>query len=149
MNGMNGQQLKEFYANAFESWKQTQSDDDFMQIIYRGQLSRKEMAKAIGSQTSVFRQNPVVKESLQNLEDTLRERGVLPPLVQSAKNKNEPKEYSNKATTDILNIKRLAELEAENVELRAKVDELEKELEKLERYDELSEAVSEMGLFPR
>jgi len=146
MNGMNGQQLKEFYANAFESWKQTQSDDDFMQIIYRGQLSRKEMAKAIGSQTSVFRQNPVVKESLQNLEDTLRERGVLPPLVQSATNKNEPKEYSNKATTDILNIKRLAELEAENVELRAKVNELEK---KLEKYGELSETISEMGLIPR
>jgi len=37
MSGMNGQQLKEFYANAFEVWKETQSDDDFMQIIYRGQ----------------------------------------------------------------------------------------------------------------
>lgn len=146
---MNGQQLKEFYANAFKSWKETQSDDDFMQIIYRGQLSRKEMAKAIGSQTSVFRQNPVVKQSLQKLEDELRERGVLPPLVKSTTKKDEPKEYSNKATADILNIKRLAELEAENVELRAKVDELEKELEKLERYDELSEAVSEMGLIPR
>lgn len=147
MNGMNGQQLKEFYANAFESWKQTQSDDDFMQIIYRGQLSRKEMAKAIGSQTSVFRQNPVVKQSLQNLEDVLRERGVLPPLVESSNtNKNGPKEYSNKATTDILNIKRLAELEAENVELKAKVDELEKQLEK---YGELSETISEMGFIPR
>ncbi|WP_254605951.1 VPA1267 family protein [Pseudoalteromonas sp. JC28] len=147
MSGMNGQQLKEFYANAFEVWKETQSDDDFMQIIYRGQLSRKEMAKAIGSQTSVFRQNPVVKESLQNLEDTLRERGVLPPLVQSAKtNTNEPKEYSNKATTDILNIKRLAELEAENIELKAKVEQLEKQLEK---YGELSETLSEMGFIPR
>ena len=147
MSGMNGQQLKEFYANAFEAWTETQSDDDFMQIIYRGQLSRKEMAKAIGSQTSVFRQNPVVKQSLQKLEDELRERGVLPPVVQSAKtNKDEPKEYSNKATTDILNIKRLAELEAENVELRAKVEELEK---KLENYGELSETISEMGFIPR
>lgn len=144
---MNGQQLKEFYANAFESWKETQSDDDFMQIIYRGQLSRTEMAKAIGSQTSVFRQNPVVKESLQNLEDTLRERGVLPPRVQSTKTaKVEPKEYSNKATTDILNIKRLAELETENVELRAKVEQLERQLEK---YGELSETISEMGFIPR
>lgn len=144
---MNGQQLKKFYANAFEAWKETQSDDDFMQIIYRGQLSRKEIAKAIGSQRSVFNQNPLVKESLQNLEDTLRERGVLPPLVQSAEDSiNEPKEYSNKAGTDILNIKRLAELEAENVELRAKVEQLEKQLEK---YAELSETVSEMGFIPR
>ncbi len=37
-------------------------------------------------------------------------------------------------------------LEAENIELKAKVKELEK---RLERFGELSETLSEMGLMPR
>lgn len=145
-SGMNGQQLKEFYANAFESWKATQSDDDFRQIIHRGQLSRKNMAKAIGSQTSVFRQNPSIKESLYNLENDLRKRGILPPnktIVDSTP--STLKEYRNKAN-NVVDAKQLSELETENIELRAKITELES---KLQLFTELSETMSELGLLPR
>jgi hypothetical protein len=40
----------------------------------------------------------------------------------------------------------VSSLEAENIELKAKVKELEK---RLERFGELSETLSEMGLMPR
>ncbi|MGB0833426.1 MAG: VPA1267 family protein [Psychrobium sp.] len=143
--GMNGQQLKEYYFNAFESWKQTLSDDDFRQIIYRGQLSRKDMAKAIGCQTAVFRQNPLVKESLKNLEDDLRERGILPPLSPST-DKISDKLNKHKVKRNDVDAKHLSELEAENIELKARVSALENQLQ---RYTELSEAMSEMGFMPR
>lgn len=143
--GMNGQQLKEYYFNAFESWKQTLSDDDFRQIIYRGQLSRKDMAKAIGSQTAVFRQNPLVKESLKNLEEDLRERGILPLLSPSTDNNSDnPKEHKTKRND--VDAKHLSELEAENLELKARVSALESQLQ---RYTELSEAMADMGFMPR
>ena len=41
---------------------------------------------------------------------------------------------------------RVATVEAENIELKAKVCELEK---KLERFGELSETLAEMGFMPR
>ena len=79
-----------------------------------------------------------------------------------------PKKYDNTANRNLLDSKRVAVLEAENIELKAKVKELDakrmavleaenielkakvKKLEiKLERFGELSETVSEMGFLPR
>ena len=142
-----GQQTAQHNLEAFKVWVATQSDDDFKQIIYRGQLNRIEVAKGIGCGKSALNQNPALKKALKALEDELRDRSILPPLTNSAKkNEGEPKAYDNTANRKLFDSKRVSSLEAENIELKAKVKELEK---RLERFGELSETLSEMGLMPR
>lgn len=143
----NGQKKAELNVAAFEAWVATQSDDDFKQIIHRGQLNRGEIAKAVGCGKSALRQNPVLKEKLDNLESKLRERAVLPALAIPADiDTGEPKEYDVTKSRSLLDSKRLSELEAENIELKARVCELEM---KLARFSELSEVLSEQGFMPR
>ena len=142
-----GQQKAQHNLEAFKVWVATQSDDDLKQIIYRGQLNRIEVAKGIGCGKSALNQNPALKDALKALEDELRDRSILPPLTDAAKkNADKPKAYDNTANRKLLDSKRVSSLEAENIELKAKVKELEK---RLERFGELSETLSEMGLMPR
>ena len=143
----NGRQKAQQNVAAFEVWAATQTDDDFTQIIFRAQLNRGEIAKAIGCGKSALTQNPELKKSLKALEDELRGKGVLPPLSDSAKkNEGKPQAYDNTANRKLLDSKRVSSLEAENIELKAKVKELEK---RLERFGELSETLAEMGFMPR
>ncbi len=142
-----GQQKAQQNLEAFEVWKATQTDDEFKQIVFRGQLNRIEVAKSIGCGKSALNQNPALKKALKALEDELRGKGVLPPLTDAAKkNEGKPQAYDNTANRKLLDSKRVSALEAENIELRAKVKELEK---RLERFGELSETLSELGLMPR
>lgn len=142
-----GQQKAQQSLEAFEVWKATQTDEDFKQIVFRGQLSRIEVAKGIGCGKSALSQNPALKNALKVLEDSLRDKGVLPPLTESAKKAaNKPKLYDNTANSKMRDAKQLSSLEAENIELKAKVKELEG---KLERFGELSETLSDMGFMPR
>ena len=142
-----GQQKAQQNLEAFEVWKATQTDDDFKQIVFRGQLNRIEVAKSIGCGKSALNQNPALKEALKILEEELRDKGVLPPLTESAKkNADKPKIYDSTTNRKLLDSKRVSSLEVENIELKAKVNELEK---RLERFGELSETLSEMGLMPR
>ncbi|MDA0383383.1 MULTISPECIES: VPA1267 family protein [Vibrio harveyi group] len=142
-----GQQKAQQNLEAFEVWKATQTDDEFKQIVFRGQLNRIEVAKGIGCGKSALNQNPALKKALKALEDELRVNGVLPPLTDAAKkNEGKPQAYDNTANRKLLDSKRVSSLEAENIELKAKVKELEK---RLERFGELSETLSEMGLMPR
>ena len=142
-----GQQKAQQNLEAFEVWKATQTDDEFKQIVFRGQLNRIEVAKGIGCGKSALNQNPALKKALKALEDELRGKGILPTLSDVAKkNEGKPQAYDNTANRKLLDSKRVSSLEAENVELKAKVKELEK---RLERFGELSETLSEMGLMPR
>lgn len=142
-----GQQKAQQNLEAFEVWKETLTDDEFKQIIFRGQLNRNEVAKGIGCGKSALNQNPAIKNSLKALEDELRNRGVLPPLIDSStRNTDKPKVYDNTVSRKLVDSKRVSLLEAENIELKAKVKELEK---RLERFGELSETLSEMGFMPR
>jgi predicted RNase H-like nuclease (RuvC/YqgF family) len=142
-----GQQKAQQNLEAFEVWKATQTDDDFKQIVFRGQLNRIDVAKSIGCGKSALSQNPTLKQALKKLEDKLREKRVLPPLTDSAKkNADKPKAYDNTTNRRLLDSKRVSSLEAENIELKAKVKELKS---KLERFGELSETLSEMGFMPR
>ncbi|MCI9692289.1 VPA1267 family protein [Vibrio parahaemolyticus] len=143
----NGRQKAQQNVAAFEVWAATQTDDDFTQIIFRAQLNRGEIAKAIGCGKSALTQNPDLKKSLKALEDDLRGKGVLPPLSDSAKkNEGKPQAYDNTANRKLLDSKRVSSLEAENLELKAKIQELEN---RLERFGELSETLAEMGFMPR
>lgn len=143
----NGQQKAQQNLEAFQAWVATQQDDDFKQIAFRGQLNRIEVAKAVGCGKSALNQNPDIRKLLKQLEDNLREKGVLPPLSDTAKKEaDKPKQYDNTASRKALDSKRLSSLEAENIELKTKVKELKG---KLERFGELSETLSEMGFMPR
>jgi hypothetical protein len=142
-----GQQKAQQNLEAFEVWKATQTKNDFKQIIFRGQLNRGEVAKAIGCGKSALSQNPALRKALKALEERLRDKSVLPPLTESAKKDvDRPKQYDNTANRKLLDSKRVSTLEAENIELKAKVKELES---KLERFGELNETLSEMGFMPR
>jgi|TARA_R110002153_G_scaffold107268_3_gene247273 hypothetical protein len=142
-----GQQKAQQNLDAFLAWSATQTDDDYRQIAFRGQLNRIEVAKAVGFGKSALNQNPDIRKHLKKLEDNLRDKGVLPPLTDTAKKEaDKPKQYDNTANRKALDSKRSSSLEAENVELKAKIKELEG---KLKRFGELSETLSEMGFMPR
>ncbi len=143
----NGQQRAQQNLEAFEVWQATQTEDDFKQIVFKGKLNRIEVAKGVGCGKSALSQNPALRKALKALEDKLREKGVLPSLTESAKKETDrPKQYDNTANRKLLDSKRVSALEAENIELKAKVKELEV---KLERFGELNETLSEMGFMPR
>jgi hypothetical protein len=140
----NGQQIAKQTVDTFHAWVATQSDDDFKQIVRRGQLNRTEVAKALDCGTPALRQNPALKTALGELEDSLRKKGVLPqeqPLA--ALMKDEVKEYDKTANRKARDNNHLSELEVANMELNAENKELR---EKLERFKELSETIAEMGL---
>lgn len=144
--GSGAEKAKEI-VRAFELWMATQTEDDYQQIIHRGNLSRGEIAKAIGCGRSALVQNPELRRQLQQLEDSLRSQRVLPPLSDKAKvSDDKPKEYDTTAHRRQLDSRRVSTLEQENIELKAKVNELQR---RLERYGELSETLAEMGFMPR
>ncbi len=143
----NGRQKAKLNLNAFQSWLATQSEDDFKNITFKGKLNRGEIAKAVGCGKSALSQNPALRSSLKALEDDLRSKGILPPLSDEGKKAQaDPKKYDNAANRRLLDSKRVATLEAENIELKAKVKALEG---RLARFGELSEVLSEMGFMPR
>ena len=142
----NGQERARQNLSAFQSWVATQTDDDFKQIVFRGQLNRGEVAKAIGIGKSALRQNPAIKTALENLEQNLRDRGVLPELTETAQaQRSEPKRYDPSVNQRAMESRRLSMLEQENIELKARVSTLEA---KLKRYGELSEVLTEFGVAP-
>jgi len=134
---MNGQQKSEANFHAFEQWIAVQTDESFTQITHRGKLKREDIFKACGFSKSVLTQNPRIRERLEGLEDDLREKGVLPklPETKALKTSKTPK-YDSSTNSKIMESKRLAQLEQEVLELKAK----------LARYEELAEVIDEIGL---
>ena len=80
----NGQQIAAQNLAKFKVWIATQTNNDYMQIIVRGRLSRKYVAEAVGCGTRALTQNVKIARILEDLENSLRERGVLPPLTKKA-----------------------------------------------------------------
>jgi predicted RNase H-like nuclease (RuvC/YqgF family) len=131
-------------VKAFTAWAATQTDDDFKQMIYLGNLSRSEIVKQVGFSYNAIKNSESLKTALGELEDSLRKKGVLPqeqPLA--ALMKDEVKEYDKTANRKARDNNHLSELEVANMELNAENKELR---EKLERFKELSETIAEMGL---
>ncbi|EJG1749311.1 TPA: VPA1267 family protein [Vibrio parahaemolyticus] len=143
----NGQELAKENIEKFEGWRASLTDDDYREMEYRGNLKRSAIAKGCGFAKSVLQQNPAVKKLLGELESDLRVRGVLPPLKEkkSCPDK-EPQELDQaqiKRDKQGVHTRRLeqrvVELEAENAELKRK----------LERFDALSSALADVGRLPR
>lgn len=140
---MNGQQRSDQNLTTFLSWVASKTDADYREMVLRGQLNRKEIARECGFAKSVLLQNPRVKDALRTLEAQLREREILPPVadfstpapVTDAPN---PRVAADKA--------RLKRLEAENAALRAELMELRGQLE---RYRLMDNVLSSTGRLPR
>lgn len=142
-----GQQLAQKNVDAFQSWAASMSDDDFRQITFRGQLNRGEVAKLVGCAKSALRQNPRLSSMLAELENSLRDRGVLPELSEQAKDTaGKPQLHDQNARKQAQDANRVAKLEQENMELKAKNRALE---EQLKRFVELSEVLGQYGVLPR
>ena len=94
-----------------------------------------------------MQQNPPLKTELEQLENTLRERGVLPELTDTTKAEvGESKLFDGQANKRLLESRNASKLEQENIELKAEIKRLEL---KLERFSEMSETIADIGFIAR
>ncbi|OUS27246.1 hypothetical protein A9Q98_09700 [Thalassotalea sp. 42_200_T64] len=141
------EQAKQDTFDKFMSWSATQDDACFSQIVFRGKLNRKEIALGAGIGKSALTQNELIVSELETLEDSLRDRSVLPKKTdERIEKEKQPKEFDQSATSNALTKRRSSKLEQENIELKAIIRELEL---KLEKYSELGDVISELGMMPR
>jgi len=140
-----GQQRSEENLATFLSWMASKTDADFREMTARGQLSRQEISRECGFARSVFAQNPRVKGALRELEDGLRERGVLPAAADPAELPAlpPPQATSGRGVADQARLKRL---ESENAALRAEITKLRDDLEHFRLMESL---LAETGRLPR
>lgn len=142
-----GQQIAEQNVQTFASWIASKTDDDFRAMASRGVLSRKEIATECGFAKSALDQNPRIKAGLRELEDALRARGVLPPVVEkTADEAAKPLMREPGKLRGVLDAERLRRLETDNASLKAEVAELKRSLEK---HALLREALALTGRLPR
>lgn len=143
----NGQQLADENVRKFMVWASSKTDSDFRSLVTRGLLSRTEIATECAFAKSALTQNPRIRSALSDLEKTLRERGVLPPLAVTTPSELEslplrqpdPLRHAREA-------ERLSRLEQENASLKAENAELKR---LLARYSVLQEVLAETGRLPR
>ena len=136
-----GQQLSEVNIEAFRAWAAAKSDEDFKQYEFRGQLNRTEIAKECEFGKSALTQNPTIKEELAKLENELRARGVLPPLVGDGPDSAYSVTASTKAEDS-----RIKRLEGELAIVRVELDKYRKYMK---RYDLMERFMAESMRMPR
>ena len=142
---MNGHQIAEENYQKFLAWISCKTNDDYKQMVYRGQLSRKEIATECGFGKSAINQNPRIKEALITLEDKLRKKEILPEKVEK-KSEDKLPERNIERVKNQRDSMRLNRLEQENTALRAENQHFK---EALKRYQLLEEVISETGRMPR
>lgn len=142
-----GQQIAEENVRKFVAWAASKTDSEFRSMAIRGVLSRSEIAKECGFAKSALSQNPRIRESLRDLEEKLRTRGILPKAVEESPEvalQGMPQLSSGQGGSR--DAERLKRLEQENASLRAELDQLKR---LLARYTVLQEALAETGRLPR
>lgn len=144
-----GQQLAEKNFLVFTAWLSSRVDQDFRQMVFRGVLSRKEIATQCGFALSALNQNPRIRAALSDKETLLRGSGVLPPLALGKEAQDErqmPTIRGTGSAASSVEVDRLRRLEQENASLKAENGQLKRELE---RYAVIREVLAETGRFPR
>lgn len=142
-----GKQIAEQSAQAFATWVAGKTDDDFLAMANRGVLSRKEIATECGFAKSALDQNPRIKTALRELEDSLRQRGILPKATEKS-----PEEAAKPLMREpgklraALDVERMRRLETDNASLKAENAELKRALGK---HTLLREALAQTGRLPR
>lgn len=140
---MNGKQCSAQNLATFLSWVASKTDADYREMVVRGQLNRKEIARECEFAKSVLLQNPRVRDSLRALEVQLRERGILPPIADPASSVPAFESRNPRAAAEKARLKRL---EAENAALRAEVMDLRGQLG---RYRLMDDVLATTGRLPR
>ncbi len=131
----------------FLAWKASVSNENLAVMISNGEIKRGEIAKVIGCGPAAFNQNSALRIEYENFMNELRDSGLLSQLTNEEKAvTGSLAQYDQGARKRDLNAQRVGNLEQENIELRAKIAELES---KLERYVEISVAMAELGFFPQ
>jgi hypothetical protein len=156
-----GRQLADVNYKNFQSWLAGKTDADFRQMVSRGVISRKEIAKECGFAKSVLDQNPRIKSDLKAVEDGLRERGIL-PLLDKKPGEQSAMPLLREAGQQraAIGADRLKRLENENASLRGENSSLREENSRLrgetaelkrqlDRYAVLREALVMTGRVPR
>ncbi len=141
-----GKQLAEQNYQIFSTWVANKSIDEFKQLVSRGVLSRKEIAKECGFAKSALDQNPRIKTALSTLEEKLRSQGVLPALVPPSSSEDRSKLRTPGNQKLLADAERLKRLEHQVASLQAENSELKRQLEK---YVVLSEVLADTGRLPR
>lgn len=140
---MNGQERAEENFQAFERWARGRTDSDFQEMAAQGRLNRGEICRECNFGRSVLTQNPRVKEALHRLEESLRERGVLPRVAGPGPAMPLRTKGQLQAASDAERLKRL---EAENAAMRVELAELR---QRLRRYEAREALLAETGRFAR
>jgi hypothetical protein len=142
-----GQQIAEENVRKFAAWAASKTDGEFRSMVIRGVLSRAEIAKECGFAKSALSQNPRIRDSLRELEEQLRTRGVLP---KAAEESTEVMQHAapqlGSGSSGSREAERLKRLEQENASLRAELEQVKR---LLARYTVLQEALAESGRLPR
>jgi len=142
-----GQQISEQNVQTFATWVASKTDNDFRAISSRGVLSRKEIAIECGFAKSALDQNPRIKAGLRALEDSLRGRGVLPPVIEKSADDASKLPMREPGKLQVaLDVERLRRMETDNASLKAEVSELKRALA---AHAILSEALALTGRLPR
>ena len=142
-----GQQIAEENVRKFVTWVAGKADEDFRSMALRGVLSRTDIAAECGFAKSVLSQNPRIRDSLRELEEQLRGRGVLPkPATEVTEGPSEPRARQAGGVGSARDAERLKRLEQENASLRTELAEVKRALA---RYAVLQDALAETGRLPR
>ncbi len=120
------------------------SDEGFAAISSGSKLKRTEIMKAIDCDRPALRQNKRLKQKIDEVENELRARGVLPSVTR--KGLSETKKFRQRGSEKVVEHEHLSHLEKENLELKAQVRQLKEELS---RYEEFSSVLYELGTLPR
>jgi hypothetical protein len=112
--------------------------DELAAVVRGGKLNKVDIAKQAGFCKSSLYTNPLIVTSLEALEEDLRERGVPPKLLDKSAEivVKEPKAYDYNAKDIVALTRQNAYLEKTVVQLKAKLD-------KLERFSETSDVLSD------
>ncbi|MGO9379980.1 MAG: VPA1267 family protein [Dissulfurispiraceae bacterium] len=136
----NGKEEGDKNIESFRSWVAGKSDVEFVDYVYRGQLSRTDIAKECGFGRSALIQNPTIKKELSELEKRLREADILPKLSETTDT------IPTGCTTTKKEDDRIKRLECENALLKA---ELAKKNEFIKHYGMIEQFMTETMRLPR
>ncbi len=155
---LNGQQEGELKTQQLRDWIEslTTYDDNgvpnyelFREYVYGKKLNRQEIKRELIFGDSTLKTNKSAKDVLMEIEDKLRDAGILPLEDEQPKGKVKPEDLperdQGKAQSN-RDKQRLNQLEQQNAALRAQVFDLKAKLKELNVLDEF---ITETGRVPR
>ena len=142
----------------FMSWKETQSAADVAAMSRGAKLNRTEVSKRVGIAKSTLNDNALVKAALMAWEEELRDKKQLAPFKAAPRGFNPQGDEGIASETQEhipydQSLKQLKILRREVESLKKKCLNKDAEIgrlrERLERYEDISDALAATGVYPR